>query len=109
MAEQIQQEKTARHLERLSAALDSGVKNRARSMLSGLSAAEIGDLLESMPLAKRLALWELVDPDQDGDVLVEVNDEVRTSLIRDMTQEELVAAVDAVGPLAADVQRELAK
>jgi magnesium transporter len=60
MAEQLQQEKTARHLERLSAALDSGVKNRARSMLSGLSAAEIGDLLESMPLAKRLALWELV-------------------------------------------------
>lgn len=94
MAEQLQQEKTARHLERLSAALDSGVKNRARSMLSGLSAAEIGDLLESVPLAKRLALWELVDPDQDGDVLVEVNDEVRTSLIRDMTQEELVAAVD---------------
>ncbi|HKX56722.1 MAG TPA: magnesium transporter [Xanthomonadales bacterium] len=94
MAEQLQQEKTARHLERLSAALDSGVKNRASRMLSGLSAAEIGDLLESMPLAKRLALWELVDPDQDGDVLVEVNDEVRTSLIRDMTQEELVAAVD---------------
>jgi magnesium transporter len=94
MAEQLQQEKTARHLERLSAALDSGVKNRASRMLSGLSAAEIGDLLESVPLAKRLALWELVDPDQDGDVLVEVNDEVRTSLIRDMTQEELVAAVD---------------
>jgi magnesium transporter len=94
MAEQLQQEKTARHLERLSAALDSGVKNRASRMLSGLSAAEIGDLLESMPLAKRLAIWELVDPEHDGDVLVEVNDEVRTSLIRDMTQEELIAAVD---------------
>ncbi len=94
MVEQPQQEKTARHLERLSAALDSGVKYRASRMLSGLSAAEIGDLLESMPLAKRLALWELVDPEQDGDVLVEVNDEVRASLIRDMTQEELIAAVD---------------
>jgi magnesium transporter len=47
-----------------------------------------------MPLAKRLALWELVDPEQDGDVLVEVNDEVRTSLIREMSQEELIAAVD---------------
>ncbi len=94
MAEQLQQEKTARQLQRLSEALDSGVKYRASRMLSGLSAAEIGDLLESMPLAKRLALWELVDPEQDGDVLVEVNDEVRASLIRDMTQEELVAAVD---------------
>ncbi len=94
MAEQLQQEKTARQLQRLSEALDSGVKYRASRMLSGLSAAEIGDLLESMPLAKRLAIWELVDPEQDGDVLVEVNDEVRASLIRDMTQEELVAAVD---------------
>ncbi len=94
MVEQHQQEPTARHLERLSAALDSGVKHRASRMLSDLSAAEIGDLLESMPLAKRLALWELVDPEQDGDVLVEVNDEVRASLIRDMTQEELIAAVD---------------
>jgi len=94
MVEQHQQETTARHLERVSAALDSGVKDRASRMLSGLSAAEIGDLLESMPLAKRLALWELVDAEQDGDVLVEVNDEVRASLIRDMTQEELVAAVD---------------
>ncbi len=94
MAEQLQQEKTARQLERLSEALDSGVKYRASHLLSGLSAAEIGDLLESMPLAKRLALWELVDPEQDGDILVEVNDEVRASLIRDMTQEELIAAVD---------------
>jgi len=94
MVEQLQQETTARHLKRLSAALDSGVTHRASRLLSGLSAAEIGDLLESLPLAKRLALWELVDPDQDGDVLVEVNDEVRASLIRDMTQEELISAVD---------------
>ena len=35
-----------------------------------------------------------MDPEQDGDVLVEVNDQVRASLIRDMTQEELIAAVD---------------
>jgi magnesium transporter len=94
MAEQLQQEKTARQLERLSEALDSGVKYRASRMLSGLSAAEIGDLLESLPLVKRLALWGLVDPEQDGDVLVEVNDEVRASLIRDMTPDELIAAVD---------------
>jgi len=94
MVEPIQQENTARHLKRLSEALDSGVKHRASRLLSGLSAAEIGDLLESMPLAKRLALWELVDPDQDGDVLVEVNDGVRASLIRDMTPEELISAVD---------------
>jgi len=93
MVEQVHEEKTARQIDRLSEALDSGVKNRVSQLIRGLSAAEIGDLLESLPLAKRLAVWDIVDPDLDGEVLVDVNDEVRASLIRDMTSEELVAAV----------------
>jgi magnesium transporter len=36
----------------------------------------------------------MTDPALDGDVLVEVNDEVRASLIRDTSPEDLVAAVD---------------
>ena len=94
MADQVHQEKTARQLNRISQALDSGVKFQVGRMLIGLSAAEIGDLLESLPRPKRLAVWELVDPELDGDVLVEVNDRVRTGLIGDMTEQELVAAVD---------------
>ncbi|MEJ8569635.1 magnesium transporter [Elongatibacter sediminis] len=93
MAEQAPTEKTARQLDRLSEALDSGVKYRVSRLVSGLSAAEVGDLLESLPLPKRLAVWDLVNPEMDGDVLVDVNDEVRASLIRDMDPEELVAAV----------------
>jgi magnesium transporter len=93
MVEPIHQEKTARQIDHLSAALESGVKNRISRLVNGLSAAEIGDLLESLPPAKRLAVWDLVDPDLDGEVLVEVNDEVRASLIRGMTPDELVAAV----------------
>jgi magnesium transporter len=92
MAEQAPSDKTARHLDRLSEALDSGVKHRVGRLVSGLTAAEIGDLLESLPLAKRLAVWDLVNPELDGDVLVDVNDEVRATLIRDMDAEELVAA-----------------
>jgi magnesium transporter len=93
MAEQAPADKTARRLDHLSEALDSGVKYRVSRLISGLSAAEIGDLLESLPLAKRLAVWDLVNPELDGDVLVDVNDEVRASLIHDMDAEELVAAV----------------
>lgn len=94
MADPIHEEKTARQLKRISQALDSGVKFQVSRMLIGLSAAEIGDLLASLPLPKRLAVWELVDPELDGDVLVEVNDRVRASLIGEMTEQELVAAVD---------------
>ncbi len=94
MAEQVHEEKTARHLDRLSEALDSGTQYQVRHLLKNLSAAEIGDLLESLPLTKRLAVWEMTDPALDGDVLVEVNDEVRASLIRGTSAEDLVAAVD---------------
>jgi magnesium transporter len=94
MAEQIREDKTARHLDRLSEALESGTQHQIRQLLKGLSAAEIGDLLESLPPPKRLAVWEMTDPELDGDVLVEVNDEVRVSLIRGTSPEDLVAAVD---------------
>lgn len=94
MAEQLHEEKTARHLDHLSEALDSGKQHQVRHLLNSLSASEIGDLLESLPMAKRLAVWEMTDPELDGDVLVEVNDEVRASLIRDTPAEDLVAAVD---------------
>ena len=94
MAENLHEEKTARHLDRLSEALDSGTQYQVRHLLNSLSASEIGDLLESLPIAKRLAVWEMTDPELEGDVLVEVNDEVRASLIRDTAPEDLVAAVD---------------
>jgi magnesium transporter len=89
MAEQLHEEKTARHLERLSKALDSGTQHKVRNLLKNLSGAEIGDLLESLPIAERLAVWDLTDPELDGDILVEVNDEVRASLIRDTAPEDL--------------------
>jgi len=94
MAEQIGEEKTARYLEHLSEALDSGTQVQVRKLLKNLSAAEIGDLLESLPITKRRAVWEMTDPELEGDVLVDVNDEVRASLIRDTSPEDLVAAVD---------------
>lgn len=87
------EEKTARHHDRISEALDSGVQSQVEGLIETLSGAEIGDLLESLPQTQRSAVWELVNPDRDGDVLVEVNDEVRAGLIRDSSAEELVQAV----------------
>jgi magnesium transporter len=63
-------------------------------LVHSLSPAEIGNLLESLPPNKRSVVWGLVDPDDDGEVLVHVGDEVRESLIADMDQDELIAAVE---------------
>jgi magnesium transporter len=99
MRDHVREDKTARHLERLSEALDSGVKSQVKLLINSLSGAEIGALLESLPLAKRLVVWELVDTQLDGEVLVQVNDEVRAGLIEGMPNEELV---EAVGELSID-------
>ena len=60
--------------------------------MQAMHPAEIADALESLPLSQRRILWELVDPQIDGEVLMEVHDEVRTNLVIDMDIEELRAA-----------------
>jgi magnesium transporter len=56
--------------------------------------AEVASLLESLPPAQREIVWDLVDPEAEGDVLVELNEEVRSDLIRDMEAEDLVAVAE---------------
>ncbi|HZH43679.1 MAG TPA: magnesium transporter [Lysobacter sp.] len=94
MAEAIRHDKTARQLRLLSDALDSGRLGPVRRLVNTLSPAEIGNLLESLPPDKRAVVWGLVDPEDDGEVLVHVGDEVREGLLADMDTDEIVAAVE---------------
>jgi magnesium transporter len=83
-------------LELLTQALDSGDAGQVRDLLSNLHSAEIADLIESVPHGPRELLWELVDPDDHGETLVQVNDEVRAGLIDSMENAALVAATDGL-------------
>jgi magnesium transporter len=85
-------------LEYLSQALDSGAADQVRHLLVNLHASEIADLLESFPHGPREILWELVDPDDHGEVLTQVNDEVRAGLIDEMETHDLVAATEGLDP-----------
>jgi magnesium transporter len=89
-------EHTKANLQLLREQLDSGRLRSARLMIHSLHAAEIARLLESVDLQTRDVLWEMVDPDDEGDVLVELNDEVRDGLIERMETRELVAAVEGM-------------
>src|SRR3546814_18743630 len=86
--------KTTRQLKLLSQALDSGQLGPVRRLVNTLAPAEIGNLLESLPPAKRQVVWGLVDPEDDGEVLVHVGDEVRDSLLADMDPAEIVPAIE---------------
>jgi magnesium transporter len=67
-----------------------------RAKLDRLHAADIAYILEALPLEERLAVWDLVKADRDGEILVEVSDAVRESLIEAMDSRELVAAVETL-------------
>jgi magnesium transporter len=67
--------------------------------LDELHPADMADVLESLPLDDRLAVWQLVKADRDGEILLEVSDSVREALIADMDDREILAAVE---PLDAD-------
>lgn len=78
--------------------------------------ADIADLLESLPLDDRLLLWQLVKSDRDGDILLEVSDAVRETLLADMDDHEIIAAAkdmdadelaDLAPELSNDVLQEL--
>ena len=77
-------------------ALASGTLRPAQRMVSAMHPAEIALLLESVPSRQREVVWSMVDPDLEGDVLVELNESVRQELIEEMETEELVAAAEGL-------------
>ncbi|MGI9221351.1 MAG: magnesium transporter [Woeseiaceae bacterium] len=83
-------------LQQLREQLDNGALRAAGQMIQTLHPSELAHLLESLPLQERAVLWELVDVDDEGDILVEVSDEVRDGLIKGMQTEELIAATDGM-------------
>ncbi|MBK8338288.1 MAG: magnesium transporter [Sterolibacteriaceae bacterium] len=64
--------------------------------LSDMHPADVAYVLEALPLADRLLVWDLLEADRQGEVLLEVSDAVRETLIRSMEPNELVAAAETL-------------
>ena len=82
--------------------------------LSELHPADVADILESLPLDERLAVWQWVKSDHDGDILLEVSDAVRETLIADMDSQEIIAAAhaldaDELADLTPDLPRDVVR
>jgi magnesium transporter len=87
-------------------------------MIAAMHPAEIASLIESLPAAQREVVWNFVEPEIEGDVLVEMSEGVRQSLIDGMDADELLAAAgsmelddlaDVVGDLPETVALQLVK
>jgi magnesium transporter len=87
-------------------------KTQLQRKLDRLHPADIAFILEALPLDERLYIWDLVKADRDGEILLEVSDPVRESLISSMDTEELVAAAETldaeeIAELAPDLPQEV--
>ncbi len=89
-------------------------QNRAalRNKLDTLHAADVAYILEALPPDERLYVWDLVKAERDGEILLELSDAVRASLIESMDTDELVAAAetleaDEIAELAPDLPQEV--
>jgi len=83
-----------------------------RAHLDEMHPADIAYILEALPRDERLIVWDLVKAEADGEILLEVSESVRESLIRNMDPEELVAAAeqldtDELADLAPDLPEDV--
>jgi len=93
-------------------------ENELRALVNELHPADIAFILESLPKTDRQLIWQLVRAEFDAEVLLEVADWVRQSLIETMDREDLLAATenmeadeiaDLVANLPPDVVAEVQK
>lgn len=112
MTTRARKERRPDRLAQVIAALDENRPEDARALLASLHPADIADLLEGIPPEQRHAVWALVPPAQDGEILLEVAEAVRADLIREMDARELVAAartldIDDIADLIPDLPDEV--
>ncbi|GAB6141364.1 magnesium transporter [Methylosoma difficile] len=85
-------------------------QTRIQEKLAHLHPADIAYILESLPLNQRKNIWDAIKTEHDGQVLLEVSDAVRQTLISGMEAEELASVAgnldtDELAELAADIPK----
>ena len=62
--------------------------------VDALHPADVAHILDALSPEDRLSVWNLVKSDRDGEILLEVSDAVRESLLADMDAPEILAAAE---------------
>ncbi len=84
---------TEERLERLSDVIETGSLVQLKSMINAMHPGEIAHLLESSPPSRRRFLWELIEPENEGETLIELGEKARANLVEGMKSGELIDAV----------------
>ena len=96
IAELSDKEYAMQRIQEVNSALADGMFVAARRMLHNMPACDVALLLESSPPKSRSKIWKLVDIDEHGEILEELNEEVQKDIIRQMAPENLAAATEGM-------------
>jgi len=96
MPEILEQEDNQLRLQQINAAIDSGMFVYVRNLFQEMPAYDLALMLESSTAKTRLALWQLIDPDMHGEVLEELNEEVRKTILKSMAPEKVAAVAEGM-------------
>ena len=96
MPEIIEPENIQQKLHQVNEALDSGMFVYVRKLLQDMSAYDLALFLESSPAKSRPVLWQLIDAEHHGEVLEELNEEVRKGILQSMRPEKLAAVAEGM-------------
>jgi len=112
MSEAVPNEATEKEIQTLNTALEDNRLHEVERMINSLPASEIAFFLESLPKDKRVKVWDLVDSEHSGEILVHLHDEVRSDFISNMENQELVTAtseleLDDLADIIEDLPKEV--
>mgnify|MGYP000157644465 CR=1 FL=1 len=96
MSEILEQENFHQTLHQVNEALESGMFVYVRKLLQGMSAYDLALILESSTAKNRPILWQLIDVEHHGEVLEELNEEVRKGILQSMRPEKLAAVAEGM-------------
>lgn len=96
MPEKMEHKTTHQRLLEVNEALGRGMFVHVKRMLYQTPPCDIALLLESSPPAGRKVIWRLTDPELQGEVLEELNEDARDSILHLMDAESLVAATEGL-------------
>ena len=96
MAEQLEFDQAHQTLQEVSEALENGRFVHVRRQLQDMEPEDIAHLLEASPRKSREVLWQLTDPEDYGEILDELNEDVKDALVSKMAPETLAEATEGM-------------
>ena len=68
--------------------------NQVKRILGNMHSSEIAHSLESLPPKERQLLWSMIEIEDEGEIIAELNDEIQQELIAEITTDELIKIIE---------------